>query len=399
MALNQWLPRCVRPSKKSRKISQRQSAQRTSTRMLRVESLEGRIVPTIINVPGPFGPTIQAAINGATAGDTINVAAGVYQENLNVTKALTLNGANAGIAGAGVRGAETEILTNGNQNSIVAINAANVTLNGFMLEGNDPAVVGIPLASGADTNVAYGIRPTTSALNVNVRNNIVQDVAVGFRGDGLSTGNIITANWFNSVGNYDFGYAVSLRTGFYADVTNNKMTEVWTGIHTNDFHTTGGPATWTMSGNDIHSYAGGLLYWLEYGIATPLTFTNNTITAETGAVSNNYGILIVTVQDTLNPTFTGNTITGTDYGIGLTNNSTSNIITFNGTNSITGTKKAGVYLTDNLTPDPSAARSSILPDTTRRSLLISPASTSPVRWEPACWCRPTVLPPLTLFQQ
>ena len=50
-----------------------------------------------INVPGPYGPTIQAAINAALPGDVIQVAAGAYPEQLSINKALTIQGGGIGI--------------------------------------------------------------------------------------------------------------------------------------------------------------------------------------------------------------------------------------------------------------------------------------------------------------
>jgi uncharacterized delta-60 repeat protein len=320
----------------------------------------------------PNAGAIQRAVNVAAGGDNIYVQAGLFHENLSINKSVALHGANAGISGASASGvsptrtaiSETEILTNGNQVAVVQVTAANVTIDGFDLEGNDPAVTGSALESGVDSNAEYGVLAGTGASsnpdavsNLTVENDVIKDVFIGVRGDGVNsttavTGGLITDNWFDSIGNFDFGYGVSLRTSFYADITNNLMTRVWTGIHLNDFHLAGGPATWTISGNEIHSYAAGLLYWLQYGSATPLTFENNQISAETGAVANNFGVLITTVQNSDQLNFTGNTITGTDYGIGLTNVSTSNVISFDGTNSIVGAKVAGVYLTDNLNFNP-----------------------------------------------
>jgi hypothetical protein len=70
--------------------------------------------------------TIQSAIDAATDGDTINVAAGTYNELITVNRSLNLTGANTGIPGSS--------LTRSNESNItgyVKINANNVSIDGF----------------------------------------------------------------------------------------------------------------------------------------------------------------------------------------------------------------------------------------------------------------------------
>ncbi len=299
-----------------------------------------------------FG-TIGAAVAAAHAGDTIEIATGLFVENVTINTSLTLLGANAGIAGSDSahRTAETILQTNGNQNAVITLNTGNVTIDGLTLEGNDPGVTGGALGSGVDSNSVYGVRPSGAYSHLTVQNNIVKDVAIGFRGDGAASNNLITQNWFDSVGNYDFGYAVSLRTNFYAEVTNNLMTRVWTGVHLNNFYQAG-PAAWNVSGNTIQSYAAGIWVNLDYSAAAPLTLDHDQISAATGAVANNIGLLFASVQDAEQVNVTNTTVTGTDYGVVAINASTSHTLTLNSTDAVTATHVVGLYHTDVLSFNP-----------------------------------------------
>ena len=81
--------------------------------------------------------TIQAAINAASTGDVINVAAGTYQENVMVTKELTIKG-----AGKGDSPATNTILTptSACQGVGFTITASNVTLQQLYLTQYEVAV-------------------------------------------------------------------------------------------------------------------------------------------------------------------------------------------------------------------------------------------------------------------
>lgn len=295
--------------------------------------------------------TIAAGIAAVDVGGTVNVAAGAYKENPTIGKSLTIAGPNAGLSGGGTRSGEAHVTTNGAANAVFTVSANNVTIQGLEIDGNDPLVSGGTLTSGADSNALYGVRPTAAFNGIAVRDNIIENVFIGFRGDGASQGNVIDSNWFHDVGAFDFGYAVSLRTNYYADVTSNLMTKVLTGLHTNAFSSAGGPATWTVSGNEIHSFAGGIWHNLQYDSATSITIDNNQIFAEAGALANNYGIQLVSLQGTVGATITRTTITGTDYGLIAWNASTANTPTLGSSNSIVNAK-TGVYVTNNLSFNP-----------------------------------------------
>ncbi len=299
--------------------------------------------------------SIQRGIDAASSDNTVNVEAGTYQENVTVNKGLTIKGANAGTAGSDLgRGAESIVLTSGNQAQVFLVSASNVTIDGFVVDGDDPLVVGGTLSSGDDANVLYGVKTSGTISGLTVQNNIIRHASIGVRGDGTSSGNLITRNWFDSIGAYDFGYAVTLRTNFYADVTNNLMTRVHSGLHTNNFFGSGGPSTWLFQDNIVQAYAAGVWDNLQYNGATSLTIDHNDISSLTSPLSApnralfdglSVGILLVTLQNTVGVTITNNAIDGMAYGVVLYNTETSSIPTIGGSNTITN-NGVGVYLTN-----------------------------------------------------
>ena len=131
----------------------------------------------IINVPADY-PTIQAAINAASPGDIINVAAGTYPGNVNIDRAITLNGANAGVSPcSGTRTAETKVM------GAFTIAANNITINGFEFTG-----AGAQIASTAGLS---------TWSNIDIENNWLHATTAQIpirHGLGLG-GGIGTTNW------------------------------------------------------------------------------------------------------------------------------------------------------------------------------------------------------------
>jgi hypothetical protein len=117
--------------------------------------------------------TIQAAVNAASAGATINVDAGTYTEQVTINKPLTLRGVNAGVDARTRSGTGETILTgvkvSGGVTWAVKIAASNVTLDGFTIQGQT--------TQATDTSAGVIISP--SVAGTHFLDNIVQNNVAG----------------------------------------------------------------------------------------------------------------------------------------------------------------------------------------------------------------------------
>src|ERR1700726_1460385 len=131
----------------------------------------------------PCYTTIQAAINAANSGDTIDVADATYNELVQVNKTLPLNGSQHGVDARHRTGAESIV---GSGDGAFQIEADNVTIDGFTIQGvvNDPSQPPFTgLGAGVWTNPGF----TGTQGGAQILNNIIQNNIAGIEFDNIGT--------------------------------------------------------------------------------------------------------------------------------------------------------------------------------------------------------------------
>ncbi|TAG49941.1 MAG: hypothetical protein EAZ30_01305 [Betaproteobacteria bacterium] len=333
--------------------------------------------------------TVMYAHGLAASGDVVNLAAGTYTQELDITKSITLSGAGAtssiiqapatltdrvGIIPSGnatttdrnavvlVRGGATVIMQNlqvlgpGSTNcaslgfGVFVGGGANLTFtNGRIVDVRDGV---LPLSGCQNgTGIRYGASSTSQVATGVVANSTI----VGFQKNGITADGVGTN--VQMTGNTIIGQspppiiaqnAIQVSRGATATVTGNTISDSQCGNPTNcgpGFDKAWStaillfePGATTITGNTLGSSDVGIL--LSGTATTPaITVSNNTL------INNRVGVSAQT--GTLN--LTGNTITGGQRGaisaafIGDVANS---VINLNGGNIISGSSIAGVSVYD-----------------------------------------------------
>ena len=275
----------------------------------------------IIHVPGDYS-TIQAAINAASNGDTIIVAAGSYKENVVINKSLILQGAQAGVDARTRSGAETII--NPGAGTGIKISTANRTANSCVV-----VIDGLTVQ-----NIEHGITTPDPVMAANIT---VKNVRV------LHSNNFSISLTFTLKATVEYCYVegadVAINAGALdpfpptvATFRNNEVVNSAFGITgylkdsliegnlIRDFTKAGSGISGTLlntevKNNTVTGYVKGA--GISFGAHYARPFSQNVTVAGNGFTGNNLGVYVFDTQTTLTGiTVNFNNIAGNSrYGV------------------------------------------------------------------------------------
>jgi len=238
--------------------------------------------------------TITAAISAASAGDTISVLAGNYYENILVNKSLTLAGAGQGstfiyptvsnpnpCVGSSLCGSITAA------SNIIGIQASDVTIYGFTLDGDNTGLTSGISVNGADLDARNGIIEDfysgvynnlvvydTTIKNIYLRGIYVSSGGTGFNIHDNTIDNVMADA--SSIALFTFGGsgtfanntvsrandAIAANHSKGTQFLNNVVTTSGSGIHTDNTGSGGGVADLIQDNTVSACSAGGYGIWV-----------------------------------------------------------------------------------------------------------------------------------------
>ncbi len=200
------------------------------TGMEKVSATNGHFL--LVDPNGSY-TSIQAAVDAASAGDTIIVAAGTYNETVTVDKAVTIVGANHGIDGTGARGPESIV----NGQVTVTAAAGSVVVDGLYVQNSSSNAVhqdGIAVTGAADVTVENSVIHSTGPngnTGVGPWGDVALYVGTGATGHVTLDNTLIDGAGTNSFGNASWARGVVTETdASVLTITDSHLTEVRTGL-------------------------------------------------------------------------------------------------------------------------------------------------------------------------
>ena len=296
--------------------------------------------------PGSPLPTVQAGVNAAAAGDTIQVCAGTFAEQVMVTKSVKLVGAGSAqttiVLPRPVTGTQDVVTVDGTGGGV------DVEISGFTIKGLAPTGECAPAGT---TYLLSGIYVRNGA-NANIHDNVI----TGMRGDpldgcqkgsGIRVGRAATPTsgtatiTNNTISDYQKTGIIVDNAGSAATITGNTITGVGpTNVVAQNGMQISRGAVATVSGNRVsgNAYTGsgftstGLLL---FGSLGKVAVSGNTFSA------NDVGISVAQVLPPPSEATAvrTNTISGGKFGISVTGPTTAVLIE---ENKITGASDTGI---------------------------------------------------------
>jgi peptidoglycan hydrolase CwlO-like protein len=262
--------------------------------------------------------SIQRAIDVANSGDIINVQAGTYAESLTIPVSVSLLGPNAGLdPNTMVRVPEANIIPNSvGLGPLILLGANDVTIDGFNINGSNPALGRLGLINGINLTMAFGVQNFGGENNFVLMNNMISTFDTAVQLFGESSGGLITHNLFDNIDLASFnGFAINFVSDYFSDITNNVFTRTYTAIFASTYSAAGSA---TIDSNTMSVYWDGIILDRFGGSTGVWTVSDNSIMA----IGTDAGITVEGMQDSAIVNLVGNAIDSMQYGIMLIDNPT-----------------------------------------------------------------------------
>jgi len=303
-------------------------------------ALAGTAAAATLHVPAQYS-TITAAITAANPGDTIVVAPGTYTENVVINKSITLAGAwpKLSLIRPAVSAPNPSVcagasLCVGAESDIILVQADNVTIHGFTLDGNNPAltsgivagVVDLDARNGIITNHQIGIFNNLTVHHVTVKNIYLRGIYASSGGTFNFHDNIVQNVQADpsSIAMFNFGGSGTMALNYVSDA-NDAISSNWSGGTQYLYNFI------TKSGSGVHSdNTGGF-----GGTPTADLIQGNIVS---NCTSGGYGIFVFVPY--VAPNVQYNVVYNCAVGLAVFGNATNVTVPFY-TNAVDGARQAG----------------------------------------------------------